>query len=122
LVFWAVTPCGLVRGYHSEEHTASILLQPGRWRQCVPPKRWYLPTIPHGVTAQKTTVACCQETVPKMFIGERCEQLILLFIKRDGFERVIRNFAYAEQTKSKERNYKEIMRKSDVLTTLCTMH
>jgi hypothetical protein len=25
-----------------------------RWRQYVPPKRWYLPTSPHGVTTQKT--------------------------------------------------------------------
>jgi hypothetical protein len=28
-------------------------LQSWRWRQCVPPKCWYLPTSPHGVTTQK---------------------------------------------------------------------
>jgi hypothetical protein len=31
-----------------------LSLQPWRWRQCVAPKRWYLPTSPHGVTTHKT--------------------------------------------------------------------
>jgi hypothetical protein len=36
----------------------SILLhlEPSRLRQYVPPKRWYLPTRPHGVTTQETNI------------------------------------------------------------------
>jgi hypothetical protein len=35
------------------------LWQPWRWKQCVPPKRWYPLSIPHGVTTQKTTNDGC---------------------------------------------------------------
>jgi hypothetical protein len=31
-------------------------LHPWRWRQYVSPKRWYLPTSPHGVTTQNNNV------------------------------------------------------------------
>jgi hypothetical protein len=31
-------------------------LQHWRWRQCVPPNRWYLHTSPHGVTMQKNDI------------------------------------------------------------------
>jgi hypothetical protein len=31
-------------------------LQPWRWRQCVPPKRWYPPTSPHGIISQKVNI------------------------------------------------------------------
>jgi hypothetical protein len=32
------------------------LSSPWRWRQYVPPKRWYIPTSPHGVTTKKTNM------------------------------------------------------------------
>jgi hypothetical protein len=31
-------------------------LQDWRWRQCVPPERWYLPRSPCGITTQKTNI------------------------------------------------------------------
>jgi hypothetical protein len=31
-------------------------LQPWRWRYYVPPKCWYLPTSPHGITSQKINI------------------------------------------------------------------
>jgi hypothetical protein len=33
--------------------TYCLHLQPWKWRQYIPLKRWYLPTSPHGVTTQK---------------------------------------------------------------------
>jgi hypothetical protein len=39
-----------------EEYSTSIFRQPWRWRQYVPPKRWYLPISPHGVTTQETNI------------------------------------------------------------------
>jgi hypothetical protein len=52
-VFWVVT----MRTYKwlptFRRHTK---VQPWRWRQNVPPKRWYLPTSPHSVTTQKTSI------------------------------------------------------------------
>jgi hypothetical protein len=53
MVFWIVTPCGLVGSLYSnvsEEHT------PWRWRRYVSPKRWYPPTSLHGVTIQDTDI------------------------------------------------------------------
>jgi hypothetical protein len=32
------------------------VVTPLRWRQYVPPKHWYLPTSPHGVTNHKTSI------------------------------------------------------------------
>jgi hypothetical protein len=51
LVSWAVTLFGPVG-------TGDIyFLQPSwKWGQYVPPQPWYLPTSPHGVTAQKTKI------------------------------------------------------------------
>jgi hypothetical protein len=43
----------LGRHQHFEE-TYSLHLH--GWRQYVPPKRWPLPTSPHGVTTQKTNI------------------------------------------------------------------
>jgi hypothetical protein len=89
LVFWVVTPCGLVGRcqhfggtlvstykstwcyYPEDQHWQTAVvqikvlqdfqiellqLQPWRWRQYIPPKRWYLPTSPHGVTTQKISI------------------------------------------------------------------
>jgi hypothetical protein len=39
LLFWVVTPCGLIGRCHY-----------------VSPKLWYLPTSPHGVTTQKNNI------------------------------------------------------------------
>jgi hypothetical protein len=50
-LFWVVTPCGFVGRYQQfREHTVSI------FRAEVCPKRWYLPTSPHGIAAQKTNM------------------------------------------------------------------
>jgi hypothetical protein len=38
------------------QRNIGLNLQPWRWRQYVHPKRWYLPTNPHYVTAQKTNI------------------------------------------------------------------
>jgi hypothetical protein len=46
LVFWVVKPCGLVGRYQCFSETYCLHLQP--WR--------YLPTRPHGITAQKTNI------------------------------------------------------------------
>jgi hypothetical protein len=46
LVFWVVTPCGLLGRYQRFRGTYCLHLQPM--------KCWYLPTSPHGVTTQKT--------------------------------------------------------------------
>jgi hypothetical protein len=49
-------------GIYLQLHTAlqprrpTSKLQSWRWRQYVPPKRWYLPTSPHGVSTQKTNI------------------------------------------------------------------
>jgi hypothetical protein len=44
LVFWVLTSCA---------HVCKVKTQlPWRWWRCVSPKRWYLPTSAHGVTAQ----------------------------------------------------------------------
>jgi hypothetical protein len=48
LVFWVVTPCGLVGRFQRFGETYCPHLQ--GWS---PPKRWYLPTSPHGVTTQE---------------------------------------------------------------------
>jgi hypothetical protein len=57
LVFWVVTPCGLVGRYQRFGGTHCHHLQHfGRLLQYVPPKRWYIPTSPHGVTTQKTSI------------------------------------------------------------------
>jgi hypothetical protein len=56
MVFWVVTPCGLVDRHWSFGKTYCIHLQTWRWRPCVPPNIWYLLTSPHGATTQKTTV------------------------------------------------------------------
>jgi hypothetical protein len=54
LVFWAITPCWLVGKHQRFKWTYYLSPQPWRWRQCVPPKRWYILTSPRGVTAQMT--------------------------------------------------------------------
>jgi hypothetical protein len=51
-VFWVVTPCGFVGGYKSFGGTYRLLLQDNS----VPPKHWYLPISPHGVTTQKINI------------------------------------------------------------------
>jgi hypothetical protein len=50
-VFWIVTPCSVVVGYQNFRGQSS----PRRWRQHVPPKRWYPTTTLHGVTTQMTS-------------------------------------------------------------------
>jgi hypothetical protein len=55
LFFWIITSCGLVGRYQRFGGTYCLYLQGWRWKQYVPPKRWYLPTSQHGVTSQKTT-------------------------------------------------------------------
>jgi hypothetical protein len=48
VLFWVVTPCGLVGGCHiSERHTVSIF----RALKCC-----YLRTSPHGIVTQETTM------------------------------------------------------------------
>jgi hypothetical protein len=56
LVFWVVTPCGLVGRYLHFRRTNCLHLQPWRLRQDVPLKSRYLPTSPHDVTDQKTNI------------------------------------------------------------------
>jgi hypothetical protein len=58
LVFWVVTPCGLVGRY---QRIRRDILPPSSgltyWRQCVLlPKCWYLPASKHGVATQKTKI------------------------------------------------------------------
>jgi hypothetical protein len=47
LIFWPVTPCGLV-GY-----IPAFCRKPWRWMQRVLPKHWYLRTNSHCVTTQR---------------------------------------------------------------------
>jgi hypothetical protein len=64
MIFWVETPCGLVgtSRYQRFGRTCCLLLyswwplQRWRWRQYVPPKRWYLPTSVHSISAQKTNI------------------------------------------------------------------
>jgi hypothetical protein len=49
LVSWIVTPCGLVSRYRRFGGTSCSHFT----TETVPPKRWYQPTRPHGVTIQK---------------------------------------------------------------------
>jgi hypothetical protein len=56
LVFWVVTPCGLVGRYQRFGGTYRLHLQGWRRRQYDPPKGWYAPMSPHGVTTQKTNI------------------------------------------------------------------
>jgi hypothetical protein len=54
LDLWVIMPCGL------HEYIPTFwknILPPSlaqRWMQYVPPKHWYLPTNPHGITTHKT--------------------------------------------------------------------
>jgi hypothetical protein len=56
VVFCAVTPCGLVFRYQRFEETCCPHLQGWRWKQYVPPKRWYPPANLHGVTTHKNNI------------------------------------------------------------------
>jgi hypothetical protein len=47
---WVVTLCVLEVKYKPLE---KYTLQPCIWRQCVPLKRWYLPTSRYRITRQK---------------------------------------------------------------------
>jgi hypothetical protein len=57
LVLWVTTSCGLVGRYWRFGKTyCPVFKALRRWRQEVPPKRWYLLTSSHGVATQKTNV------------------------------------------------------------------
>jgi hypothetical protein len=56
VVVWVVMLYVLVGGYQHFGETYCLHLQPLSWKQYVPPKRWYLPTSPHDITIQKTTI------------------------------------------------------------------
>jgi hypothetical protein len=48
---------GTCRKHEADEKYIRILdLQPWRWRQYVPPKRWHLPTSLHGAKTQKNNI------------------------------------------------------------------
>jgi hypothetical protein len=53
-VFWVTTPCKFV-GIHQRLGETYWSL-PWRWRQYFPPKRWYLPWRPHGITTQNSNI------------------------------------------------------------------
>jgi hypothetical protein len=54
LVFWEERRVDLyVDANVSEEYNASIIRTE---EQYIPPKRWYLPASPHGVTTQKDNI------------------------------------------------------------------
>jgi hypothetical protein len=63
LVFWVVTPRGLVGRQTtnvSGDYCASISsISALKMEEDVPQKRWYLPTSPHGATIQNTNVGAC---------------------------------------------------------------
>jgi hypothetical protein len=58
--FRVVTLCELVIRYQRFRETYCLHLQGGthtwRWSQYVSPKRWYLPTSPHGVTTYNIVI------------------------------------------------------------------
>jgi hypothetical protein len=57
LIFWAVTPCGLVMRFKRFGTIYGLHLREWRpWRQCVSPKCWYLPVNPHGITIYTTKI------------------------------------------------------------------
>jgi hypothetical protein len=69
LVFGVVMPYGLVGRCFGE--MCCLHIQPWRWRQYVPPKRWYLPTSPRDVTALKTSIdSTVHFTVQPNFVTE----------------------------------------------------
>jgi hypothetical protein len=51
-----MTPCGLIGKHQCFGETYCLHLQDWGWRQYVPPKRWYLPTSPHGISTQKNNI------------------------------------------------------------------
>jgi hypothetical protein len=55
LVFWVLTPCGLVGRYQYFDRTYFLHLQDWR-RQYVSLKFWYVCTSPHGVITQMTNI------------------------------------------------------------------
>jgi hypothetical protein len=57
LLYWVVTPCGLIGRYSRFGEIYWI------WRQYVSPKWCYLPTSPHGITTQKNNII-----IPVIFI------------------------------------------------------
>jgi hypothetical protein len=54
LIFWVVTLCE--ENINVSEAIFCLQLQGSRWRHYVLPKRWYLPTSPHGFTLEKTII------------------------------------------------------------------
>jgi hypothetical protein len=82
LVFCVVTPCELVGGYQSFEGTSCFHPQNWRWGQYFPPKRWYLPTNPYGVTtrARHPHLHCCEILRSNITAGFRNSQLSLIVI------------------------------------------
>jgi hypothetical protein len=54
MLFWVKSPCGLIGSSQQFEDVCHLHLQPWRWRQHASPKRWLLPTNPHGDLTQKS--------------------------------------------------------------------
>jgi hypothetical protein len=55
--------------------TSARLLKPWRWRQYVPPKRWYLPTSTHGITSQNTN----SDIVKFQVLTAKCMKMTFLW-------------------------------------------
>jgi hypothetical protein len=49
----------------------STFLQPWRWRQYVPPKRWYLPSSLHGVKTRKNVTTMRTHAVMSTMLGKQ---------------------------------------------------
>jgi hypothetical protein len=54
VALWVLTPCWLIDGYRNFRGTYCLYLHSWRWKKCVPPKHWFSPHKPHGVTTQNT--------------------------------------------------------------------
>jgi len=108
-VFWVVTLCSDLVGYHitvrchklysfHPESGGSMVLRnvvilphhytvssPWRWRQHGPPKRWYCTTSLQGVYTLKMVAESSSETMVSYHIATRCLHL------EEGNNKVLRN-------------------------------
>jgi hypothetical protein len=78
-VFWSVTSCSLPNEHQRSEEACCLSLTPWRWRQQIPPKRWYLPTRLHDDTSHMTEIFFQSLYLNRCFIKVWIQMSICIF-------------------------------------------